>query len=57
MAAIKPEADKDNPKEQHRHDDVIGFCQPGGKADAPEDDRKERRRTADRGQYCADRAW
>ena len=25
MAAVKPEADKDNPKEQHRHDDVIGL--------------------------------
>jgi hypothetical protein len=25
VAAVKPEADKDNPKEQHRHDDVISF--------------------------------
>ena len=39
VTAVKAKAQKGNPKEQHRHDDVIGFCQPGGKADAPEHDR------------------
>ena len=56
MAAVKPEADKDNPKEQHRHDDVIRCRQPGRKTDAAENDRKQRRRAAERCQYCSDRA-
>ena len=45
MAAVKSEAQQGRPKEQNRYDHVIGFRQPGRKADASEDNRKERRRS------------
>jgi hypothetical protein len=51
VTAVKAKAQKRNPKEQHRHHDVIGFRQPGRKTDAAQNDRKERRSAADRRQY------
>src|SRR5215467_10072333 len=44
VAAVKSEAQQGSPKEQNRYDHVIGFRQPGRKADASENNRKERRR-------------
>jgi hypothetical protein len=52
VVAVKPQGQQGSPNEQHLHDDVIDFCQPGRKTDAAENDPTRGVRAADRRQFA-----
>ena len=56
LPPIEPETDQSESQEQDRHDDVIRFGYPGREADPAQDDRKDRRRAADRSENRSDAA-